>query len=248
MERNKEVIRKLYEESLNKRNMALLSDFISEDYIGVQGKKGAAGFEENVTPLIKAFPDMQWEIKDLIGEGNKVVVRWKLHGTHTASFRNIAATGKLITNDGIGIYELNDGKVTDTYILTDRLGFQQELEVLPLDLTLLARKSGKDNVRFIDKFLVPANAKNEFYERVRINRNFIKQLPGFIEDAAYERTDENGNLICITVALWENAAALNKAKEAVQAEYKKQGVDMPAMLKRLNVIADRGVYSKLDDY
>jgi hypothetical protein len=61
-----------------------------------------------------------------------------------------------------------------------------------------------------------------FYERTSINRKFIKILPGFIEDAAYEYTDKDGNLICITVAVWENVQALNKAKEAVQAEYKKR--------------------------
>ncbi len=41
---------------------------------------------------------------------------------------------------------------------------------------------------FIDKFLVPENAKQEFIERMNINRSFIKTLNGFNEDAAYERS------------------------------------------------------------
>ncbi len=97
---------------------------------------------------------------------------------------------------------------------------------------------------FIDKFLVPEKAKQEFTERVNINRNFIKKLTGFIEDGAYERTDEHGNLIYITIAVWENEDALKKAKEAVQAEYKKQGFNPAEMFERLNITMDRGTYKE----
>ncbi len=48
---------------------------------------------------------------------------------------------------------------------------------------------------FIDKFVVPENAKPEFTERMKVNSTIIKSLKGFIEDAAYERSDERGNWI-----------------------------------------------------
>ncbi len=97
---------------------------------------------------------------------------------------------------------------------------------------------------FIDRFTVPLSAKQEFIERMAVNRNFIKKLPGFIEDNVYERTDEQGDLIVVTVAAWENEDAIKNAKEAVQAEYKREGFDMQGMLKRLNITIDRGIYQK----
>jgi heme-degrading monooxygenase HmoA len=103
----------------------------------------------------------------------------------------------------------------------------------------------KGDVNFIDKFFVPAGAIGEFHERVHINRSYIKTLPGFIADAAYERMDEQGNLICITVARWVNLEAVSKAKAAVQEEYKKEGFDLMAMIKRLNITVDRGLYTCL---
>lgn len=243
---NKEIIRKLYEQSLNERNMELLSELVSEDYVGIRGIKGVAGFEEPIAPLMKAFPDIQWIIEALIAEGDQVVVKWKWQGTHTAPFTNFAATDKTVSNEGMAVFKLKDGKVISGQVLTDRLGFLQALEILPVDLSLLPNKKySKDQVRFIDKFFVPFEAKTAFYHRMRINRNFIEKLPGFIEDAAYEYTDDKGNLICITVALWENQEALNKAKEAVQAEYKKQGFDAAEMFKRLNIVADRGIYTEV---
>jgi len=99
----------------------------------------------------------------------------------------------------------------------------------------------------IDKFIVPKEAKQEFLERMTINRNFIKQLPGFVQDAVYESHDEHGNEIYVTVAVWQNEAIFKKAKETVQAEYKKQNFDLAGMLKRLNITIDRGVYKKVED-
>ncbi len=245
IQRNKEVIRKLYEQSLNKRNLGLLRDLVSEAYVGIRGAKGVAGFEEPVVALIKAFPDVQWKVEEMISEGDKVMVRQQLQGTHTGPFQHITPTGKAITNDGIGMYELKDGKIINHQIQTDRLGFLQQLDVLPSDLTLLSnKKAHKDYIHFIDKFLVPAKAKGAFMERVHINRNFIKKLNGFIEDAAYGSTDAHGNLIYITIAVWENEDALKKVKEAVQAEYKRQGFNLAEMVERLNITIDRGIYKE----
>ncbi|SDP97852.1 hypothetical protein SAMN05428975_4527 [Mucilaginibacter sp. OK268] len=95
---------------------------------------------------------------------------------------------------------------------------------------------------FIDKFIIPKNAKQEFTERMNFNRDFIKNLPGFLGDIAYEREDENGNTICITVATWENEDALSQAKTAVQAEYQRINFDPAELLSRLNITMERDTY------
>ncbi len=100
---------------------------------------------------------------------------------------------------------------------------------------------------FIDQFIVPATAEQEFKERMKVNRDFIKKLEGFTEDRAFERYDEQGNLICITTAIWQNEDVLQKAKEAVQQLYQQQGFDMKAMLQRLNVSMERNTYREIAD-
>ena len=100
---------------------------------------------------------------------------------------------------------------------------------------------------FIDRFIVPQAAKAEFMERMAINRNMIKKLPGFIRDEAYVRDDEQGQLLCITIAVWESEAALKAARESVQAEYQRQGFNLPAMLERLGIQMERGQFRKLED-
>lgn len=109
----------------------------------------------------------------------------------------------------------------------------------------MTNKKQEDRVRFIDKFVIPAAAKAEFFERMQINRQLIKTLPGFISDAVYVSTDDSENLNCITIAQWESLEAVTNAKAVVQAEYKKQGFDLSGMLKRLNIKMERGTYKEL---
>jgi len=248
-QKNEEIIRRLFEEAMNKRDFALLKDLISEDYVGPQGGKGAEGFEKPTLPIFAAFPDIQYHIQDLFGEDDKVVVAWKLQGTQAQPFNGLPATGRKVNNDGMAIFTLKDGKVTSGQVQTDRLGFLQEMGVLPQNPAQIYAQAAasKSGINLIDKFFIPAAAKTEFYERMRINRNFIKTLPGFLKDEAYEYTDDNGNLVCVTIAHWADKAAVAKAKEAVQAEYKREGFDMPAMLKRLNITIDRAVYTAVAD-
>ena len=241
---NKELVRKFFEEAINHRDLRLLNDLMSEDYVGAFGEKGPAGFQAQITGLLDAFPDIHYTIDELIADGDKVAVRWTWKGTHKAAFTTIPATGRSVTNGGMGIYEFRNGKIVNIHLLTDRLGFLQQLELVPANPAAAAQK---DAPRFIDKFLVPAAGIREFHERMGINRRFLKTLPGFIKDEAYEYTDDNGNLVCITIAEWESKEALNKAKDAVQAEYKKEGFNPGEMFQRLKISMDRGIYKKVND-
>lgn len=100
---------------------------------------------------------------------------------------------------------------------------------------------------FIDKFLVPENAVQEFKERTKLNMDFIRKQLGFIKEEAYERKDENGNLVYITVVIWENEAAIKKAKAVIQAEYKRQRFNPMEMMERLHIILDRGTYTEVEN-
>jgi steroid delta-isomerase-like uncharacterized protein len=138
IEKNKIVVRTLIEQVMNNRKTELVKQLVSEDYNGPRGLKGADAFLDPVKPLITAFPDIAWKIEDLAAEGDLVMVRWKWQGTHKAKFNFWTATGKSITNDGMAVFTLKNGKITSTSTLTDRLGFLQQIGVVPEDLSKLA--------------------------------------------------------------------------------------------------------------
>jgi heme-degrading monooxygenase HmoA len=107
-------------------------------------------------------------------------------------------------------------------------------------------KKSKMQVVFIDRFVVPNAAKAEFLERMKTNRDFIKTLPGFIEDSAYEEAGETESYY-VTTAIWRDEEAIQKARAAVTAEYQREGFNPPEFMKKLNIRMERGVFKKLQD-
>ena len=67
------------------------------------------------------------EVDDLIAEGDKVVVRWRLLGTHKGDFRGIAPTGRAIALKGIAIYRVKDGKLMERWVVSDLHGLLEEI-------------------------------------------------------------------------------------------------------------------------
>lgn len=145
VQQNKETIQKLFDQALNKKRFDLLPEYVSEEYVGIRGSKGATAFQEPLQSFLQAVPDVRWTLDELVGEGNTVIVWWTTKGTHTGPFvppgangRQLPPTGEKVTNTGVGFFKLKQGKVVASRALTDRLGFLQELGVLPADLTTLA--------------------------------------------------------------------------------------------------------------
>lgn len=246
-EQNKAAIRNLYENILNNRDFELLDGLISEEYTSLHGEKGVDGFLSPVRNLIESFPDIRWVVEELVGEGDKVVVWQTWKGTHNAQFQAFPATGKIISNSGTAIYEFKDGKIINVQVQTDRLGFLQQLGILPTDLATLANQpDSREYISLIDKFLVPGNSMKEFTQRMNYNRDFIRKLPGFISDEVYHQIGDDASYTVITIARWANQEYVDAAKKAVQNEYKQTGFDMPGFLKRLNIKLERGLYRLFD--
>ncbi len=257
MNTNKETVRRLYEECMNKRNYELLKDCISDDFIAANGQKGASGFEQNIKVLVQAFPDIQWKIEDLLQEGEQAAVHHTWKGTSTAAFNGIAPVNKVVTDNGLVLFKFKNNKIISATVSTDRLGFLVQMGVIPASMVpgpaqgaangnATTNAKNKENTRlvFIDRFVVPEKAWPDFIERCNYNRGFIKKQPGFIKDAAYEAKDDKGNILFVTTAIWENDEALKKAKETVQADYKRIGFDPGAFMKQLNITMERAIYKE----
>jgi steroid delta-isomerase-like uncharacterized protein len=78
-----------------------------------------------------SLPDSKTTIEDIIAEGDKVVIRYIMTGTHKGTFRGIPATGKKFTQTGISIYRIKDGKFLECWIINDTFGMMQQLGVIP---------------------------------------------------------------------------------------------------------------------
>jgi steroid delta-isomerase-like uncharacterized protein len=70
-------------------------------------------------------------IEEMIAEGDRVVVRWTSSGVHKSETRGLPPTGKRVTNSGINIFRIAEGKIAEVWDIWDRLWLWQQLGVLP---------------------------------------------------------------------------------------------------------------------
>jgi steroid delta-isomerase-like uncharacterized protein len=82
-----------------------------------------------VNLFMGAFPDMRWEVEDLLADGDKVVARTTMTGTHGGDFFGIPASGREVRVAGIHMLTLRDGKIVRHDGVNDDLGLMRQLGV-----------------------------------------------------------------------------------------------------------------------
>jgi predicted ester cyclase len=66
-------------------------------------------------------------VDDLVAEGDRVIVFWKIEGVHVGTIFGVPATGKRFTGHSISWLTVKDGQVVRYNVLPDRLGIIQQL-------------------------------------------------------------------------------------------------------------------------
>jgi heme-degrading monooxygenase HmoA len=92
----------------------------------------------------------------------------------------------------------------------------------------------------VDSFFVPDAVRAEFVAQMRRNQAFLETLPGYRGHVVFEKTGGPTAFNVVTIAVWENDEALEKAGVAVRAHYQKVGFDMQATIARWGVKAELG--------
>jgi predicted ester cyclase len=135
VEKNKDVVVR-YVDAVNAQNYDAFDEMVVEDYVDhdpVPGQQpGLAGLKKAYTMFSDAFPDVNFIFEDVFGEGDLVVGRGVIYGTHKGSFMGVAPTGKHVRWTGTRLFRLNEeGKLTDGWINIDLLGLMQQLGAIP---------------------------------------------------------------------------------------------------------------------
>ena len=93
--------------------------------------KGAQALKEVFGTLYQAFPDLHITVEDVIAEGDKVVGRNTVTGTHQGEYMGLAPTGRSITYNEIFIFRFADGRITETWGVVDVLSQLRQLGAVP---------------------------------------------------------------------------------------------------------------------
>ena len=135
-EENKAVVRRIYDELWNGRNLAVADEVILEEgYVNydtglVPVPSSPEDIKQTVRAISATFPDNHHEVDEVIAEGDTVVARCTLTATHEGDFMGIPPTGRRIEVNEIHIYRLRDGMVAEHRVGRDDLGAMRQLGVV----------------------------------------------------------------------------------------------------------------------
>ncbi len=116
---NKALIRKLFEEEINQKDLTVMESMVTDDYVSHNDSVGAPSeikqTEKFLAAVFAAFPDTHVTIEDMIAESDKVVVRNTWRGTFRGPWMGIPPTGKEVTWTGIVIWRIENGKIAERW-------------------------------------------------------------------------------------------------------------------------------------
>jgi steroid delta-isomerase-like uncharacterized protein len=129
-EQNKDLVRR-YQEAFNRGDLEALDELVAPDLVtnsqapglpqGLEGGKMAH------RGTLAAFPDLHYETHELIAEGDTVVQRFTITGTHRGPFMGLPATGRPIRFSGVSFFRVRGGKIVEHWGIQDQFTLMIQL-------------------------------------------------------------------------------------------------------------------------
>ena len=92
------------------------ADFV--DHVNALEFRGHEGIARSVALYRALFPDLRIDVVDQVSEGDRVVSRWTLTGTHR---------GRRVTLPGITISRFENGRIAEDWTTSDNLDLLRQL-------------------------------------------------------------------------------------------------------------------------
>ena len=129
------VVRRIQEEVLKQGRLDLIDELFSADVVDHSNLPGFSPGREGIRQMIAmyrgVFDNAQVNIESVVAEGDEVVSRCTISGTHVGEYLGIAPTGKHITITVLGVDRVVDGKVVEHWEHFDPLVLMQLIGRLP---------------------------------------------------------------------------------------------------------------------
>jgi steroid delta-isomerase-like uncharacterized protein len=130
-DRDNALSRSFYEVLWSQGNLEAMLELVVKDFFDHHPLPGVPPWREGLTALVTtwrtAFLDMRETVKDLISEGDKVVGRFTMRGTHSGEFMGVPPTGRSVAMSGIDIVRVAGGKIAEFWYGEHLLELMQQV-------------------------------------------------------------------------------------------------------------------------
>ena len=127
-EENKTIVRTWMEKGWNEHNEAVVDDLFAPEFVLHGFAANREEWREFFTSFIKAVPDVHVAVDDQVAEGDKVVTRWTMRGTHKGELMGVAAKGNRFEITGMNICRFENGKYVEDWGNWDEKGLMDQIQ------------------------------------------------------------------------------------------------------------------------
>jgi len=132
IERNKAIARRYFNEVWNRGELDTLDTLLTENYVNHTPSfgnppPGPGGLKPIVAALRRAFPDLHYEIEDIVATEDAVAIRVRMSGTHKGDLFGLPATNRHVEVEQIQIERIKDNKIVEHWRVTDELSMMKQL-------------------------------------------------------------------------------------------------------------------------
>ena len=132
---NEKTLREFMQHVWNEKNFESIPKYLAQDYtIHVDNADPWEGktlnhdeFETRLNYTFNSFPDIHFDIKTAVSDGDLVAITWVMTGTNSGKIGELPATNKKIEANGVTIYHFMDGKICGHTQVFDRTTIIKQL-------------------------------------------------------------------------------------------------------------------------
>jgi len=125
----------VWDEIMNKGKLEMFNDSnFTKDVVMHASPSDIVGIDSSrayYANFLTGFSNITFTIKDIFGQGDKLVKYWNFKGTHTGVFFGIPSTGKPVSLDGTTLVRMSNGKIAEERDFFDNMDFMTQLGLMP---------------------------------------------------------------------------------------------------------------------
>lgn len=131
LEANKEVVRQIIERIFVRQEDRAIDELVGDDFVAHTFgpmPPGREGLRAGMRRAGMGVSDPEFEIHDLIAEGDRVVARLTTSARHTGTFMGLEPTNRRYEIDEIHIFRVADGRLQEHWHAFDTADLLRQLE------------------------------------------------------------------------------------------------------------------------
>ena len=130
------IVRCWFEDIFTRGDLSVVDEVVAEDFVAHgpgdhPGSHGAEAFKDWLLWYRATFTDPEWTVHDVIVAGDRIVARYSGKTTYRGGLLDIPSADQRVTESGILIYRVEDGKVKEIWPEMSDLQVVQQLGAFP---------------------------------------------------------------------------------------------------------------------